>query len=355
MSHLFRRVGALVPLALLGGAVCAQSSSVTINGRLDVSVGHHRLSGGANMTFASSDTSYISFKGREDLGGGLTAYFKIEHGMNLDTGVQTSASKFWNRESLLGLQSARAGSLQLGSQFTPGLWLGARIDPFKRQGTGAHQTLLGRGGAAGAWGFGGQFDNSIQYITPTFGGVSGKLLYGMKEGTLAKAPWAVSVEYVAPKLIVGMSYDREGVASASANLPAGATVTASATQLGAVYEFQSFKLHGLYVRASADGSASMSGGFVGVTVPVMPFEFLATMVVRNMDDAANSDAALVAAQLRYHFSKRTFVYLSAAQQTNDGNARFGIYPSRVDGAAAGFAPAAGQDVQGYQMGIRHYF
>jgi general bacterial porin, GBP family len=356
MQNFVRRMSALAPLALLAGGVSAQQSSLTISGRLDMSVGHQRLSGGPNATFVTSDTSYISFQGVENLGGGMSSYFKLEHGMNMDTGAPTSATQFFNRESFVGLRSTSVGALQLGSQFTPGLWLGARIDPFRRQGTGALQTLLGRGGAAGAWGFGAQYNNSIQYITPTYAGFVGKFLYGMKEGVLEKAPWAVSLEYAAPKLIAGISYDREGTTRASANLPPGAgVVTASATQIGAVYDFQTFKLHGLYIRATAKGSSSMTGGLVGVTVPIMPFEFLATAVVRNMEDAANSDASLVSAQLRYHFSKRTFVYLSAARQKNDGSARFGIYPSRVDGAVSGFVPAAGQDVQGYQIGIRHYF
>jgi predicted porin len=180
-------------------------------------------------------------------------------------------------------------------------------------------------------------------------------MVGATEGVLTKRPVGISLQYTSPKLIAGISYDREATSSASANLPPGGRVVASATQVGAVYDIVSFKLHGLYVRATAKGSTDMNGGYVGVTVPMIPFEFLATAVVRDMDDVCDSDASRISAQLRYHFSKRTFVYLSAAKQTDKGNARFGIYPSRVDGAPANFAPRARQDVQGFQAGLRHYF
>lgn len=252
--------------------------------------------------------------------------------MNIDTGTQTCATQFWNREAFVGLRSS-AEAIRLGSQFTLGLWLGARIDPFTRQGTGPHQTLLGWGGAAGPWSFAGQYNNSIQYLTPVYNGFVGKVLVGAKDGVLTNASWAMRVEYTPPRFIVGISYDGEATTSASANLPPGVSVVASAAQVGAVYDFGAFKLYGLYLRAMAKGSTDMNGKFVGAMVTMMPLEFLATAVVRDMEDARDSDASLIPAQMRHNFSKRTFVYLSAAKQTNDGNSRFGVYSRRVDGTA----------------------
>lgn len=116
--------GLLVALgAVPPTAAFAQASSVTLYGIADVSVRH---ASGLNqftpsegsvssVTGGVNNTSVFGFRGSEDLGGGLSAVFNLENGINMDTGTQAVASKFWDRQAWVGLQTAW-GSVKLGRQ-----------------------------------------------------------------------------------------------------------------------------------------------------------------------------------------------------------------------------------------------
>ena len=87
---------------LTSGAALAQSS-VTIYGRLNESV--ERVKDGSTSTTQLVDnSSRIGFKGTEDLGGGLKAFFLIEHGFSADTG--RASATFWGRESNVGVEGS---------------------------------------------------------------------------------------------------------------------------------------------------------------------------------------------------------------------------------------------------------
>ena len=79
----------LVPLAM-GAMACGASAqtSVTLYGRLDGGVYHQSRSGpAAHSVTLSSDTSYFGFRGQEDLGGGLSAVFKMESQFDVSSGA----------------------------------------------------------------------------------------------------------------------------------------------------------------------------------------------------------------------------------------------------------------------------
>src|SRR6187551_782694 len=89
----------LIALAVLGafaGAASAQSS-VTIYGSVDMAVAkgdggtagnNGGGAGGADVwSLQQSNANRLGFRGNEDLGGGLSAQFQIEHRFNADTGA----------------------------------------------------------------------------------------------------------------------------------------------------------------------------------------------------------------------------------------------------------------------------
>jgi len=111
----------LLALAVLGafaGAASAQSS-VTIYGLLDLALtkGNGGTAGlvdgansGANGTseawlMKQSASSRLGFRGNEDMGGGLSAQFHIEHRFTPDDGLP--ASTFWNGRSYVQLNGTR--------------------------------------------------------------------------------------------------------------------------------------------------------------------------------------------------------------------------------------------------------
>ncbi|MBU3637776.1 porin [Polynucleobacter sp. es-MAR-4] len=123
----------LLAVAAIGAfASAAQAqSSVTVYGILDVGyVGGNAKASTVNATggqitpaenvslFGQSaqTTSRLGFKGTEDLGGGLSALFTFETGLQPQ---QTSLSSFNNRQAFVGLAKKGAGNARIGTQYTP--------------------------------------------------------------------------------------------------------------------------------------------------------------------------------------------------------------------------------------------
>jgi predicted porin len=120
---------AIAAVTAFAGAAQAQSS-VTVYGIMDVGYigGNVRsasaataagvpLKGTYNSIGQSAEsTSRLGFRGTEDLGGGLSAFFTIE------TGIQpanATASTFNNRQSFVGLRDKAIGAISFGTQYTP--------------------------------------------------------------------------------------------------------------------------------------------------------------------------------------------------------------------------------------------
>jgi GBP family porin len=329
-------------------------------GRLDASINLHQYQATAksraqNATYVSSDTSAWGIRGSENLGAGMRVYFKIESGFSIDTGAQFSATTLFNREAYVGLASATHGSIQIGSQFTPSFWLTTKVDPFKRSNTGAIFTLFQQGGAAGPRGYPVQFNNAVQYISPARAGLVARVMVATNENAAPFGnPASVSLDYSQDRLFVGLAYDRINTAGSTVGRPREGGVRDNSFSIGSTYRFDRFKVHGYHIRNTIDGSTGMSGTMLGVSVPAGSGEVSATLQRRHVSDAARSDARLVALQYMYFLSKRSSLYVGAAHQTNEGNANFGIWPSRVESAGTGL-PAAGASLNAYQIGMRHTF
>ncbi|HEX6364001.1 MAG TPA: porin, partial [Albitalea sp.] len=135
----------LLALAVLGafaGAASAQSS-VTIYGSIDLGIaksngGTAGNSGGAAgngaqaraYTLQHANTNRLGFRGNEDLGGGMSAQFQIEHRFNADTGTLNDPNVFWQGRSYVQLSHAAAGRVYLGRDYGPAFWPAVKSDPF---------------------------------------------------------------------------------------------------------------------------------------------------------------------------------------------------------------------------------
>lgn len=121
-----RHLALALALGSLAATATAQSS-VTIYGKLDV--GFRKAVGSEDKEIATSGDSRLGFRGTEDLGGGLTAFFGMEHRFFPDTGTQ-DGDMFWKGYSRVGLSGA-FGSVGLGRQYTSAFSLVQnKVDPF---------------------------------------------------------------------------------------------------------------------------------------------------------------------------------------------------------------------------------
>ena len=140
----------LLALAVLGafaGAASAQSS-VTLYGRVDLAVS--KGVGTAAKTLNNGSGSRLGVRGVEDLGGGMSAFFQLEHRFNADTGAMSDASRMWGGRSIVGLQGG-FGKLTLGREYTTAFLQSQLVaDPWgwdtvvsATPGSGLNQALTG--------------------------------------------------------------------------------------------------------------------------------------------------------------------------------------------------------------------
>lgn len=75
--------------------------------------------GGADLktTTMDSPNSRLGFRGSEDLGGGMKAIFQLEIGLGVDTGLNSSTTQLFSRDTFVGL-SGGFGTVRLGSMDT---------------------------------------------------------------------------------------------------------------------------------------------------------------------------------------------------------------------------------------------
>lgn len=195
---------ALAVLAATSGGAWAQSS-VTLFGTVDATLkfGRGTVADRNYMGSSGLTSSKLGFRGTEDLGGGMTAGFHLEAGVNNDdgTGAATDANNqalptpsapagtqglTFNRRSTVSL-SGGFGELRLGRDYTPQFMNHTVFDPFGTNGAATSFTLLGSAAVYGATGGSTtgpavRASNSIGYILPAgLGGFYGQLQYYLGE------------------------------------------------------------------------------------------------------------------------------------------------------------------------------
>lgn len=331
----------------------AAQSSVTLYGRLNISAESLHFSStptrsASRLNVLTSDASLWGMRGVEDLGGGLRAYFKLESDFQVDSGALTSNTQVFSRESYVGLGSGTWGSLQLGSQWAPGLWQSLRADPFQRFGPGGQPYLL-----QGARGYTLRYDNAIQYLTPTFAGLSGRAYYAAGEGQPTGRATAASVDYDHGPVYAGAFYENTLASAASVGLPGTGGKTSRTASFAGSYDFGVVRLSGQYQTNKTEGVPDAKAYLVGVTVPIGAGQIRTSYLHRS---APNADASLMGAGYWYYLSKRTQLFVNVARLANDGTAAFRMGPAIAEQAALGPAgPGAGQDTTGFQVGVMHFF
>jgi predicted porin len=149
----------LIPVALAALAACgsaAAQTSVTLYGQLAAGVeyrNHQGAGAGGNQWIVNNNEFYVSnfgLRGSEDLGGGMKAIFRLESGINLDagtaggpTGSAGAATKFWNRQGFVGLDTGATGTITIGRQFSAFVDRAVRtLDPYNVGGNGLQTTPI---------------------------------------------------------------------------------------------------------------------------------------------------------------------------------------------------------------------
>lgn len=342
-------------------AASAAQGSVSVSGIVDLA-GRHVANEGVgsvkSLVSGSNSTSRLIFSGREDLGGGLSAGFHLEHGLLADVGTPAAADKFWDRRSTVSLASASLGELRLGRDFVPSYVAWSRHDPFSYVGVARSANLVSAtpaGPIRAAFGTAAnttvRSDNAVQVLLPGgLGGLEGGILLAAGEGGDATAGRA-------KVLGVRVGYGAKGFGVSAATTSSENSLTAAGrfndSVLGAHVDVASVKLSAAWRQFKYD-RAKQTLVLLGAVAAWGPHEVKASWVKADLSGSVaataidGNDASQLGIGYVYHLSKRTALYASAASVSNDGAARYVI----TDGPAG---MAGGGTSRGYEAGIRHRF
>ena len=286
---MFAKNSAAALVALVGSvAAHAQSSTVTVYGNIDASVGTFEDDLSHRITKVESGVltgSFLGFKGQEDLGSGLKAFFKLESTLAVDTGAV--AGNFWSRTSEIGLAGS-FGTVTVGNSLSLAGRTNHAQSPFSVFGR-----LNGVQTVASAAGFGATQINSLTYVSQNYSGFSGAAQFGASEVRGTDNTVALQGNYGAGPVAVGLTYtDAQG---------------RSLWQLSGSYDYGSFKGFAQIGQANIDASPDVSFFELGASAPVTAAgTVLASWTHSKVDHADKRDELSVAYD--HALSKRTGAY-----------------------------------------------
>jgi predicted porin len=312
----------LVALAAFAAVSSFAQSTVTLYGIADAWVGQAKGAfNGAGRSGVGTDPSElrldsgglsgtrIGFRGTEDLGGGLKANFLIEAGLNIDNGTNAQGGLPYGRQSYVGL-SGGFGDLRLGRQYSA-------YDELRGATSALGHTSFDATIIAGSWAevgsdYAARINNMIRYSTPSFGGFSAAVGYGLGEnknvpGGKAGNVFSLHGLYANGPLTVGVGYQNEK-ANTVAPAPAGSL---SHTLIGGAYNFGAIKINAGFNTSKVKNGAKDTEFQVGGTVPVGPVSLGLQFSNAKAKQAGVTleKGNTIALQGIYALSKRTDTYV----------------------------------------------
>jgi predicted porin len=316
-------------LVLAACGVAAQAQQVSVNGLLDISVGRSKAPGGASVTGVDSgkmSTSWYGFSGSEDLGGGLSAIFRMEAFLQVDGGTmgRFTGDAYFARNSYVGLAGKGWGTVTFGRNttalFVTTLLNNAFGDSFGFSPSIRHYFTSGTVTGDTGW------NDSLAYNSPNISGFSFGAMTALKEVSNG-GNWSLNANYGAGPLslsAVVQNVKKDGTVAVQDSRTwqmAGNYAVTSGVRLFAQYGEVDNKTTGADYKISGLG-ANVA---MGVGAVLAQYSHVSASVGGNRNTYT----------LGYdHFlSKRTDVYAAAMVDKQDGKS----------------------SGNGYSVGVRHRF
>jgi predicted porin len=311
-------------LATLGGTAFAQSS-VQIYGRVNESIERQKIGNGDNSWAMQNNASRIGFKGTEDLGGGLTAGFILEHRFNLNDGRATYGNAFWGGagQAEVNLGSSQFGTIRLGHFTSEAYYATADYVSMHNHDTGTSSDAL--------YAFVDNSSNKLAYRSPSFGGFTLDAAVTAADSPNTKRSFDFAGNYDVGSLHLGAGFTK--------------LKDSDAKQFAfrALYELGAFTFGG-YVQRDTDGFGDGLGKRTSYRLSGMYTLGNAELHLNvgragDYDNVSNSSATQATVGVNYNLSKRTKVYT--------------FYTKLNDKAASGNQLYG--DFKSFAVGVRHNF
>lgn len=355
----------LVALCAFAGVPAQAQDAVTVYGRLNVSlenVDARHAPVDRSATRESNNRSVLGFRGTENLGDGYQAVWQIEGSLALDTGAGNS---FANRDTRIGL-STPYGLVFAGHWGTPYLLSTSSFDPWYPT-TAGYMALMGNGSApttdniSNRASFDRRQQNVIQYWSPTWNNITGRVAYSFNEGQTGPGGgsprlWSASLTYDDGPWNLALAHEQHSDYQ-------GSHLNDTATKIGAAYRFGDWRVaaaaerlryetpigalkrDSVYVSATWQiGAGSVRVGFTQAGEGKGPAGANVGFITGGSDTGARQWTL----GYDYTLSKRTGLYAYVSRIDNQARA---AYDFAINGVGVG----AGEKPRVVAVGMRHAF
>jgi predicted porin len=348
----------------LAASAAGAQTSVQVYGIVDSGIAHltNVNAAGDSMTkmpsLTSSFPSRVGFRGTEDLGNGLQAFFVLENGLAVDTGTQQQGGRLFGRQANVGLKGAW-GSITLGRQLNM-----TYISQLKTDVLGPHLFAIGsidpylpNARSDNAIGYMGNFSGFVVGATWSFGrdasaagGPAATNCAGEVAGNArACRQYTTLLGYENKEWGMNSSYDRMyGNTGAAGGLTSSANTDVRITVNGFVM-LGATKIGGGVIDRDTKASTGRTESdlyYLGVSHPIGLYTIDAQVARRDTKDSG-SDVNMLVARLTYSFSRRTALYGAIGRMANKGASAVSL--------DAGGTVGAGLGQNGLMAGLRHAF
>ena len=325
-------------LVLLIGSAQAQDN-LQLYGRFDAGVSYTTAVRGTQDGAAGSSwraqsgnwgASWLGLAGTEQLGGGDSAFFDLEAGIDLMHGTGNAGGDvLWGRKAYVGYRARGWGEVKLGRDLSMGNYQWD-MDSMMQELYSSSSLMRWRNSLV--------INNAISYQSPNWRGLDLYVQYAPGEqGELDRhgRSEALQLSYTGPRLKLRAQWD----ALRDEQGRYGNLFTASRTWFaGAAYQLDSrTTLQTGYNHLSApDTPAGLADSahhyWLGAKLQATPRWLLSSGVYRMQVDGGAGDAThdaaghatLLAAGAMYSFSKQTFWYVSLGHVRNADTSSFGV-------------------------------
>lgn len=371
-------VACVAVLACSQSVLAQNASNIEIYGLIDVGLEHVTGVGAAGdsiqrMTTSSNTApSRLGFSGSEDLGGGMKAFFTLEQGIVIGTGVLSQGGRAFGRQALVGISNPSMGAISLGRQYTMTFWsgLGSDIHGGGIYGTGSLDAYLPNARADNAVTWRKNFGNGFQAgATYSFGrdvvnagpSPAGTNCPG-ENSTDSKAcrEWSLMARYDTQTWGTALAYDRQHGRSLGTAPDAvfgglnSSDKTDSRLILNGWTKLGNVKIGGGLIQRDNEGYTNRKNSdlwHLGASMAMSPAITLSGQVVMlRYKNASDFNASLYSVRTVYAFSKRTNVFAQIGYIKNNK-----VSSVSLSGGSPGSNPVAGASQTGLNIGIQTSF
>jgi predicted porin len=329
-------------------------------------------------TEIESSNSRFGIRGHEKLSSDLKAIFQLETEFHVDA----NDSRFAQRDSFVGLQSKRWGTVKLGRMDTPFKafgdelsFLGVSSGNF----TSSSNVLRVTGfGTSSASSFHLRRQNVVEYDMPELHGFDASIQYSTDEtDTPTRHPhvWSGAVAYEVGPIRVSLAHERHwDLFGGSRNAPSAMSnfndqsvrSRDKATQAMILWKAGKHSFEADYIRKEYNENASLTGRFQSYKNNAYELIWQARWTpqwrtqlqyihatagecrrVNAVCDTGGLDGSQWQAGVAYYFSRKTYLFLMAAWLKNGYSARYNNENQQE--------PEVGEDIRQVAIGLYHSF